>query len=424
MSQPATLVERLTPQSTSLIGELTALANAANYNVVDVIQQVRYRDSRYQVGRGKADEIRNSVKEHLVQKVIFENELSPVQAYNLSKLVGIEVIDKFQLILDVFSKHASTNEARLQIKLATLRYELTRAKEKVRLARLGEQPGFHGLGKYEVTVYHESIRRQIVTIEKKLQKIRMAKDLHIFSRNESGFPLISLSGYTGAGKSSLFNALAQGQALVTDRPFTTLSTKILAVEFDSKRALLSDTVGFIDNLPLTLVESFRSTLLETINADLILLVVDCSEDTETVTRKLDCCRRTLREIGVINKPIITVLNKLDLTSEEAVKKLETYMEDMALNPVAISALRGTNMSSLRETIAGKLGNFVRASFELPLESSTMSLISKVRSQSTVLNETFQEKTVYLRVQSVDYVMEKIRNWIEQVGGKLLESTRV
>ena len=424
MSQPATLVERLTPQSTSLIGELTALANAANYNVVDVIQQVRYRDSRYQVGRGKADEIRNSVKEHLVQKVIFENELSPVQAYNLSKLVGIEVIDKFQLILDVFSKHASTNEARLQIKLATLRYELTRAKEKVRLARLGEQPGFHGLGKYEVTVYHESIRRQIVTIEKKLQKIRMAKDLHIFSRNESGFPLISLSGYTGAGKSSLFNALAQGQALVTDRPFTTLSTKILAVEFDSKRALLSDTVGFIDNLPLTLVESFRSTLLETINADLILLVVDCSEDTETVTRKLDCCRRTLREIGVINKPIITVLNKLDLTSEEAVKKLETYMEDMALNPVAISALHGTNMSSLRETIAGKLGNFVRASFELPLESSTMSLISKVRSQSTVLNETFQEKTVYLRVQSVDYVMEKIRNWIEQVGGKLLESTRV
>ncbi|MFQ5997900.1 MAG: GTPase HflX, partial [Candidatus Bathyarchaeia archaeon] len=195
MSQPATLVERLTtPQSTSLIGELTALANAANYNVVDVIKQVRYRDSRYQIGRGKANEILNSVNDHLVQKVIFENELSPVQAYNLAKLIGIEVIDKFQLILDVFSKHASTNEARLQIKLAALKYELTRAKEKVRLARLGEQPGFHGLGKYEVTVYHESIRRQIATIEKKLQKIRAAKDLLIFSRNESGFPLISLSG--------------------------------------------------------------------------------------------------------------------------------------------------------------------------------------------------------------------------------------
>ncbi|MFQ5998901.1 MAG: GTPase, partial [Candidatus Bathyarchaeia archaeon] len=246
----------------------------------------------------------------------------------------------------------------------------------------------------------------------------------IFSRNESGFPLISLSGYTGAGKSSLFNALAHGRALVTGRPFTTLSTKTLAVELDGKRALLSDTVGFIDNLPLTLVEAFRSTLQETINADLILLVVDCSEDTDSVTRKLDCCRRTLREIGVVNKPMITVLNKLDLTSEETVKKLQTHLEDTALNPVAISALHGTNMSSLRETIAGELRNFVRASFELPLEPSTMSLISKIRSQSTVLNERFQEKTVHLRVQSVDYLMEKIRNWIEQVGGRLLESTRV
>ncbi|HDO41855.1 MAG TPA: HflX family GTPase, partial [Candidatus Bathyarchaeota archaeon] len=166
--------------------------------------------------------------------------------------------------------------------MARLKRELTRAKEKVRLAKMGEQPGFMGLGAYEVDVYYETIKRQIYTIQKKLRKIRKKRSLHRARRLELGFSSISLAGYTNAGKSSLFAALTREQVPIDNALFTTLSTTTRLIDLYGRKVLLTDTVGFIDRLPLTLIEAFHSTLEETIFSDLILLVVDVSEPIQEI----------------------------------------------------------------------------------------------------------------------------------------------
>ncbi|RLG91454.1 MAG: GTPase HflX, partial [Candidatus Hecatellales archaeon] len=358
------------------------------------------------------------------EKIIFENELKPVQAYNLAKKTGVEVISKFQLILEVFSSHASTKEAKLQIELAKLRYELTRAKEKVRLAKLGEQPGFHGLGKYEVDVYYETIKRRIVKIEKELKKIRVEKSLKRALRADIGFPTVSLSGYTAAGKSTLFNSLTGEKVRITGELFTTLSTKISMATFNDKKALLVDTVGFIDGLPVTLIEAFRSTLEETVYSNLIILVVDCSEPLGEVKRKVKCCLDTLREIGITSTPIVTALNKIDLVEKSRVNEIVKSLEGETPNPVPISALKNINIEKLKETVSKNLKNFVKAYFELPLTSNSLSLISKIRSFSTVLNQNLDGKSIFIEVESMDYLMDKIRSRVESVGGRMVEVVKV
>ena len=151
------MVQRRLPSERSSLGELKSLAKAAGYTVSGSLEQVRKLDSRYQIGRGKTRELADLVKETGAERIIFDNDLTPFQAYNLAKVTGLVVIDRFQLILEIFSRRASTNEAELQIKLASLRYELSRAKERVKLARMEEQPGFMGLGKYEVDLYFETV---------------------------------------------------------------------------------------------------------------------------------------------------------------------------------------------------------------------------------------------------------------------------
>jgi len=414
------LVERRLPSEKSLLHELKSLAETLGYEVVGVIQQVRAPSSKYQIGSGKVDELAKMVKETGAEKIIFENELKPVQAYNLAKKTGVEVISKFQLILEVFSSHASTKEAKLQIELAKLRYELTRAKEKVRLAKLGEQPGFHGLGKYEVDVYYETIKRRIVKIEKELRKIRVEKSLKRALRADIGFPTVSLSGYTAAGKSTLFNSLTGENVRVTGELFTTLSTKISMTNFNGKKALLVDTVGFIDGLPVTLIEAFRSTLEETVYSNLIILVVDCSEPIDEIKRKVKCCLDTLREIGVASTPIVTALNKIDLVEKSKVEDVVRCVEGFAPNPVPISALKKINIERLKETVSRNLKNFVKAYFELPLSSDSLSFISKIRSFSTVLSQNLTEKSIFFEVESIDYLMDRIRSRVESLGGRMVE----
>ena len=418
------LVERRLPGEKSLLHELESLAETVGYVVVGKIEQVRRPDARFQIGAGKAEELAKLVRETQAEKVIFENDLKPVQAYNLAKQTGVEVIDKFQLILEVFSQHASTKEAKLQIELARLRYELARAKEKVRLAKLGEQPGFHGLGKYEADVYYEAIRRRISKIQEELEKARKGRRLRRLRRVSLGVPTVSLSGYTAAGKSTLFTALSGVKAKVTGSLFTTLSTKIALADFSGRKSLLIDTVGFIDGLPLTLIEAFKSTLEETIFADLVILVVDCSEELSEVRRKLAYSLKTLREIGVVSTPIITALNKMDLIGEEKAREIVEKVSDLAPNPVPISALHGFNLEGLRREVAANLRDYVKASFELPLTSEALSLISSIRRFSTVRRQSFLEKTILLEVESTDHFMDRLKGRIERLGGRMLEAVKL
>jgi GTP-binding protein HflX len=184
---------------------LKSLAEAADYTVIGHVEQTRRPDARFQIGRGKAEELAELVEELNAERVIFDNELKPIQSYNLAKVVGVEIIDRFQLILEIFSKRASTNEAHLQIRLARLRHQLPRAQEMVRLTRMGERPGYLGLGTHGVDVYYDDIKRQIHSIRQELKRIRAQRSLHRLRRTESGFPLVSLAGYTSAGKTTLFN---------------------------------------------------------------------------------------------------------------------------------------------------------------------------------------------------------------------------
>ncbi|MEM3736812.1 MAG: GTPase HflX [Candidatus Bathyarchaeia archaeon] len=408
----------------SLLGELQSLAESAGYCVVETLEQVRAPDSRYQIGKGKLEELARLVRETNAQRVIFENELKPVQAYNIAKATGVEVIDKFQLILEVFSRNASTREAKLQIELARLRYELTQAKEKVRLAKKGEQPGFHGLGRYEVDVYFEAIKRRVASIEAQLLRLRRMKQVKRTLRSDLGLQTISLAGYTVAGKSTLFKALTSVPAKVDRGPFTTLSPKTSTIDFHGKKALLTDTVGFIDRIPITLIEAFKSTLDETVFSDLIVLVVDVSENISEIERKLRCCLKTLREIGVCTTPIITAFNKVDLVDSTTLDKTLEELKGLAPNPVPISALYSINLEKLKRMIFEKLKGFVKASFRLPLNSSSLSLISKIHTLSSVVSQLYGEKSVTITVESAGLVIDKIKNHIENAGGQVLETQQV
>ncbi len=360
------------------------------------------------------------VRDLKAERVIFGNELKIVQVYNLAKLIGIEVIDRLQLILEIFVRRASTKEAKLQIELARLQYELANAREKVKLAKRGEQPGFHGLGKYEADVYYETVRRQVHKIQEKLKEIRRTRRLHRNRRAELGFPTISLAGYTNSGKSTLFNTLTNESVLVDSRVFTTLSTTTRAIDVFGEKMLITDTVGFIDRLPLTLIEAFHSTLEETIFSDLILLVVDLSERFNDVLRKLSASLEVIHEIGATGVPIIGVLNKIDLlSSRDLYERIVNLKKIYSLKFIPISALYGINLDLLKGEIAKILGRYVDSLFIIPISEESMSFLSWVFENTNVHKIKYDNNREALSVylSAPPNLLDKIRIQVKKMGGK-------
>jgi len=384
---------------------------------VGTLEQVREPDARYQIGAGKVEELAKLVKETEAETVIFDNPLKPVQSYNLAKATSVEAIDRFQLILEIFTKRATTTEAQMQIQLARLQYDLTQAKERVRLAKKGEQPGFGGLGAYDVDVYYESVKREVHAIRRKLKKIRGKRVLHRERRAELGFSSISLAGYTKAGKSSLFNALTDAEVPVDTALFTTLSTTTRLVEISRKKFLLTDTVGFIDRLPLTLIEAFHSTLEETIYSDLILLLVDVSEPMLLLEKKLTICLETIERIGASGVPIITVMNKMDLLPERETRLKLEYLQEKAPNPMLISALHKTNIDLLKQQMLSILKNYVQASIILPTTKETMPFISWIFKTADVHSIKYVGDSANIVFEASPAFAEKVRKRVEEFNGK-------
>jgi GTP-binding protein HflX len=357
------------------------------------------------------------IKKTNAEKLLFDNRLNPSQSYNLAKATGIEAIDRFKLILEIFTKNAQTKEAKLQIQLATLEYERAHAKQRVRLAKIAEQPGFMGLGAYEVDVYHEAINRQINTILRKLTKIREKRSLHRNRRTELGFLSISLAGYTSAGKSSLFNSLTDETAEVDEALFTTLSTTTRLLEFSNRKFLLTDTVGFIDRLPLKLIEAFHSTLEETIYSDLIILVIDISEATDIVEKKNKICLDTIERIGASSIPIITVLNKIDSVSElETQKKLET-LKPQIKNPFLISALYKKNLESLKQEILKQLESYTKALFSIPVTKQTMPFISWIHQKTDVEKTIYKDDSVNVILKATPQFLNRVKKRVQELNGE-------
>jgi len=409
-------VQRRLSHETSSLEELKKLAEAAGYTVVAKLEQVREPDARYQIGAGKVEELAALVKETGAEKLLFDNPLKSVQSYNLAKVTGVEAIDRFKLILEIFTKRATTTEAKLQIQLATLQYELTHAKARVSLTKLKEQPGFMGLGAYEADVYYDAVNRQVQTIRGKLRKIREKRLLHRERRSELGFMSISLAGYTSAGKSSLFNALTEEATQVDRALFTTLSTTTRLVEISKRQYLLTDTVGFIDRLPLKLIEAFHSTLEETIYSDLILLVLDLSEPLEKIEKKNSICLETIERIGASGIPVITMLNKIDLLTEAETKQKLEALKAKTKNPILISALHHINLELLKQEILKKLENYVQASFSVPLTNETMSFMSWVHESADVKEAKFTSNSVKVTFEANPLFTEKLRKRVETLNG--------
>jgi len=381
---------------------------------------VRRPSSGYPIGKGKVSELASLVKELNADKIIFGRSLTPIQAYNVAKVTGVESIDHFQLILEIFTKRASTKEAQLQVQLANLRYQLPRARESVRLARTGEQSGFMGLGRYEIDTYLEAMKRQIAHIRNELRTIRRKRSLQRAQRVDSGFALVSLAGYTYAGKTTLFNKLASESKPVNQGLFTTLSTTSRAIDLHGRRILLTDTVGFIDKLPLALIEAFRSTLEETVLSDAIIVVVDFQDTVKEIRRKLSSCIDTLNEIGAHGILLITALNKIDALPDTEVKEKMATLGELVQNPVPISALSSLNIDELKQKIAECLGDNLTAYFAIPLNDEALSFISNLYGQAEVLSVIYEGKNIKITLRAAPLLMERVRGQVEKLGGQLLE----
>jgi GTP-binding protein HflX len=379
------LVEVNHLRSGSGLPELRQLAESAGYSVAMEFRQTRAQDPSFCVGKGKAREIAEKAWEIGPAKVIFNNRLKPTQRYNLTKLIHLEVIDRFQLILEIFTNRAGTVEAKCQIELAKLQYELPMARENVRLAKIGELPGFHGLGKYQVDVYSTMIKRRITYLKRKLEDVSSRKSLSRIRRKEQALFNIALTGYTSAGKTTLFNRLTQESLPEGDGLFTTLSTTTRGVVVGGRKVLFSDTVGFIDDLPHLLVEAFYSTLEEVSLADKVILILDASDTQGEFERKLKTCISTLNEIGVFNSKIIPVLNKVDIALESPSKE-EFVRGILGSAPVTISARTGSGLEVLVALVAHFLPPMRMIKLRIPNGANaeeTKSLVMRVAKVTSI-----------------------------------------
>jgi GTP-binding protein HflX len=358
------------PEAEESLDELAELAVTAGATVVDRVLQTRDApEAATLIGRGKVEELAASVKSGAAGLAIFDRDLTPTQQRNLEKELGCRVIDRTQLILDIFASRARTREGRLQVELAQLNYLLPRLTGRgVEMSRLGGGIGTRGPGETQLETDRRRIARRVKKIQDELENVRTGRALH--RRRRSAVPLatLALAGYTNAGKSTLFNRLTQASVTADARMFATLDPTVRPLALPSRRrVLVSDTVGFIRNLPTLLIRAFRATLEEVNEAALVLHVVDASspsaaEQTTHVFQVLD-------EIGAGQIPQILVLNKIDRLPEgpaaaAAVRRAMGHPEAPA---VPVSALTGEGVDRLLQVIdsALPLDPIVRVTLRLP-----------------------------------------------------------
>jgi GTPase len=337
------------------VREALALCDSANYKISHIIKQEYLQRARFGISEKKVDELEELISKFRPEAIIYDEILKPSQNYNLASKLKILILDRETLILEIFENRAVSSESKLQINLAQLRYEMSRAKERVRLAKKGEQPGFLGIGKFEVDVYYNDIKHRMVSVKSKLKKAGKQRELHRQARKRMGFKTISLAGYTSAGKTTLFNLLTGEEHQKGKELFTTLTTTTRKFTIDKKDVLISDTVGFISKLPAYMIEAFKSTLEELLYTDVVLVVIDFSDAQSELKKKFKSCTKTLYELGVERDKMIFVLNKSDLTNPEDVIERRKYLKlDDSKKLINISSKTGENILQLKELISKML----------------------------------------------------------------------
>jgi GTP-binding protein HflX len=332
--------------------EAKSLAESmVGWSVVKVFTQKYLNHAEYGVGSGKAQEIAEFLKESPnVKCVIVDEHLTSKKLFNLEKLLGVKVIDRERLILDIFYARATTNEARLQIQLAEIKYEMPRVREIAKISTGNERPGKGGSGEYEVDVKFRDLKRRMSFIKEKIAEAKSKRDLYYQQRRKIGMPIVSLVGYTSAGKTTLFNLLTSEHKETSANLFTTLSTTTRSLKVDEKTTvLLTDTVGFVSRLPTYMIDAFKSTLEESLAADLILLLLDCFEALQDIKIKYSSCWQVLEELKVDRAKVFVVLTKYDNSTDA--QKIDEIIKELRLeNPLVVSSKTGYGIHRLKTII--------------------------------------------------------------------------
>ncbi len=374
------------------LAELSELAFVSGYEVVDRITQNLDRPNpAYLFGKGKAKEIKGRIKQLEANVIIIENKLDSIQSENLKKMWHIEIIDRFELILEIFINRAGTQEAITQIRLAALKKEGGSRHETHR----------------SITARNALIRK----LEKKLEIIKKSKDLRRKRRIESGFDLVAIAGYTNAGKSTLMNALTTADVEVSGRMFTTLDTKTRSFEALGRKIIITDTVGFISRLPHILIDAFYATLKEINTADLILLLIDGNDSIENIKRKVLASVNTLGAIGANIIPIIPVLNKIDI-AQNIDEKEQIIEAALRKKPIKISAKNQVNIDNLKEYILEILET-ISFHIKIPNTDDGMSLVSKIHDKTRIMEENFHPENIELKFETNKRLGQYLYNLIRK-----------
>jgi GTP-binding protein HflX len=366
--------------------ELAELANSAGAEVVNTVtQKLQKPTAPYYIGKGKAELIKESFKDQHVTSVIFDDELSPAQGRNLENLLSRKVLDRTQLILDIFAQRARSREGRLQIELAQLQYLLPRLTRMwTHLSRQTGGIGTRGPGETQLEVDRRRVQERIARLERDLEGVRKVRNVQRQGRKRHQWPVAAVVGYTNAGKSTLLNLLTGADVVAENKLFATLDPTTRSLTLPNRqRLLLTDTVGFLRKLPHTLIESFKATLEEVVEADLLIHVVDLSHP--RVDEHIAAVDTVVKELGAFGKQTLMVFNKIDALANDDL--IGVYTSRFP-GSVAISARKGTGVSGLVQALEGELGAWrLRSRFRIP--QSEAGLIAEIHRVGHVLELRYE-----------------------------------
>ncbi|MGA9757037.1 MAG: GTPase HflX [Candidatus Sulfotelmatobacter sp.] len=397
------------------LAELRTLAGSAGAKVVGEILQRRDRpDPATLIGAGKLEEIAGAAASVNADLLLFDHDLSASQQRNIEKIVHRRVIDRTQLILDIFARHARTREGQLQVELAQLQYLLPRlAGRGVEMSQLGGGIGTRGPGETQLETDRRKIARRVRHVEQQLENVRRIRAQQRQRRESAPVATVALVGYTNAGKSTLFNALTRAAVLASPRMFATLDPTIRAVVLPSKRKiLLSDTVGFIRSLPHTLVSAFRATLEEVQRASLILHVSDASS---RLSAEQDAqVEIVLKELEVEKKPRLRVMNKVDLLDEEVAESLMNDALRDGSNTVYVSAAEGTGLDRLLARIDAMIEEDPVSRVHLRVPQKEGKTLAMLEAKARIYSRAYKDGAVELEVEAPESVVRRVREWTVKV----------
>lgn len=388
-----------TEQSLDELCELASTAGAVT--VARVIQNLDNFNPATYIGKGKIDEIKELIIEYDATGIICDDELSPAQMNNLSDALEIKIMDRTLLILDIFAARANTNEGKIQVELAQLRYRSSRLSGFGNaLSRLGGGIGTRGPGETKLEMDRRIIHERIGQLKHELEAVVTHRELTRSQRSRSNIPVVAIVGYTNAGKSTLLNTLTGAGILAENKLFATLDPTTRGLELESgQQILLTDTVGFISKLPHHLVEAFKSTLEEAVYADIILHVVDASNP--AMDSQMHVVYDTLEKLGAGDKPIITAFNKIEIAGN---KVLKDFKADKTVN---ISALHGDGLTELKDTIEEVLRES-KIYIEKTYSYTEVSKISLIRKYGQLISEEYVAEGIEVKAYVPTEIYDKVK----------------